>query len=104
MYAILDHSGQQFKVEIDDEILVDRMEVPAGELTEFERVLMIGDQEDCKPRIGRPQVAGARVLVEVLRHERGPKVYTARYKGPHQTKIGHRQDYTRVKIREIHPE
>jgi len=104
MYAVIDSSGKQYKVELGEEVLVDRMAAPAGELVEFDRILMVGGEDDHEPRIGQPQVEGARVLAEVLRHERGPKVVSVRYKGHSETKIGHRQDYTRVKIREIHPE
>jgi large subunit ribosomal protein L21 len=104
MYAVIDNKGQQYKVELGEEVLMDRLDTPEGELVQFDRVLMVSGEEDQEPRIGQPQVEGARVLGEVLRHERGPKLTGVRYKGPTQTKMGHRQDYTRVKIREIHPE
>lgn len=104
MYAVIDHKSKQYKVFAGDEVLLDLLDTPVGELVELSRVLMIGDEEDMPPRVGRPQVPGARVLAEVLRHEKGQKVITIRFKGPHQTKRGHRQKYTRVKIQEIHPE
>ena len=104
MYAVVDNKGQQYKVELGEEVLMDRLDTPEGELVQFDRVLMVSGDEDQEPLIGTPEVKGARVLGEVLRHERGPKLISVRYKGPSQTKMGHRQDYTRVKIREIHPE
>ena len=104
MYAVVDQGGNQYKVELGEEILVDRMDETEGELVELPRVLMVGEEEDSAPRIGQPEVEGARVLAEILAHERGPKVTTVRYKGPSQTKIGHRQDLTRLKILEIHPQ
>ena len=104
MYAVVDHKSKQYKVFTGDEILLDLIDVPVGELVALERVLMIGDEEGQPARVGRPQVPGARVLAEVLRHEKGPKVTTIRFKGPHQTQRGHRQRYTRVRIQEIHPE
>lgn len=104
MYAVIDDKGKQYTVEPGEEVQVDLMDVPAGEVVEFGRVLMVGGEQGREPRVGRPQVEGARVLAEVLRHEKGPKVITLRYKGPYQTKKGHRQRYTRVVIREILPE
>lgn len=80
------------------------MDGPDGEMVEFDRVLMVGGEEGREPRIGRPHVEGARVLAEVIRCEKGPKLTTLRYSGPHQTKKGHRQRSTRVVIREILPE
>lgn len=103
MYAVIDNKGQQYKVELGEEVQMDRLDTPEGELVEFDRVLLVSG-EDEEPRVGQPTVEGARVLGEVVAHERGPKLISVRYKGPTQTKMGHRQDYTRVKIHEIHPE
>ncbi|MHC5034006.1 MAG: 50S ribosomal protein L21 [Planctomycetota bacterium] len=104
MYAVIDNHGKQYKVEPGDQIQVDLMDCEEGELVEFERVLMVGGEG--KPRIGAPQLLGARVLAEVIRHEKGPKLTMMRFqaKANRQAKKGHRQKYTRVLIREIHPE
>ena len=104
MYAVVRERNCQYLVSEGEELLIDSMDVPVGELVEFDSVLMIAGSDDADPAIGRPLVDGARVLAEVMRHERGPKVHTVRFKGPSQTTIGHRQNYTRVKIREIHPD
>ncbi len=103
MYAVINEKGKQYKVSENQELLVDRMKAPAGDLIEFNSVLMISG-EGVDRKVGRPELDGARVLAEVVGHERGPKIHTVRFKGPSQTTIGHRQDYTRVKIREIHPD
>lgn len=104
MYAIIDHKGKQYKIATGDELQVDLIGAEEGELIEFDRVLMIGGED--QPRIGRPAVPGARVLAEVLRHEKGPKLTMMRFQavGNRQAKKGHRQKHTRVLIREIHPE
>ncbi len=104
MYAVINDKGNQYKVSEGQEVLIDRVGVPAGELIEFASVLMVGGCDGTGVRIGRPELSGARVLAQVVRHERGRKVHTVRFKGPAQTTIGHRQDYTRIKVREIHPD
>jgi len=104
MYAIIDDKGRQYKVAVGAEVAVDLMKVREGDLVEFCRVLMVGGEDGREPRVGRPVVEGARVLAEVIRHEKGPKVTTLRYRGPNQTKKGHRQRFTRVLVREIHPQ
>ncbi len=104
MYAVIDNGGKQYKVSTGDEIRVDLMDVEKGELVEFDRVLMVGDNGEA--RLGRPTLFGARVLAEVLRHEKGPKLTMMRHQAVkmRQAKKGHRQKYTRIVIREIHPE
>jgi len=104
MYAIIDNNGKQHKVRTGEEVQVDLMDAQEGELVQFDRVLLVGDTDPV--RIGTPRVPGARVLAEVIRHEKGPKLTMMRMhptKGK-QAKKGHRQRYTRVLIREIHPE
>jgi len=104
MYAVIDDKGKQYKVETGDELRVDLLDAQEGELVAFDRVLLIGDGNDV--RVGTPQVPGARVLAEVIRHEKGPKLTMMRFQATknRQAKMGHRQKYSRVIIREIHPE
>jgi large subunit ribosomal protein L21 len=104
MYAVIDNHGKQYRVEAGDEVQVDLLKADEGELVQFDRVLLIGGEG--QTRVGTPQVEGARVLAEVLRHEKGPKLTMMRFqaKGNRQAKKGHRQKHTRVLIREIHPE
>ena len=104
MYAVIDNHGKQYKVQAGDEILVDLLDAQEGELVQFDRVLMVGG--DGEVRIGRPLLLGARALAEILRHEKGPKLTMMRFHPTRgkQAKKGHRQKYTRVVIREIHPE
>ena len=104
MYAVIDNNGKQYKVEAGDEVRMDLLKAAEGELVEFDRVLMVGGEGE--PRIGAPRLQGARVLAEVVRHEKGPKLTMMRFQATknRQAKKGHRQKYTRVLIREIHPE
>ena len=104
MYAVIDNHGKQYRVETGDEIRMDLMKAEVGDLVEFDRVLMVGGEGE--PKIGTPQLAGARVLAEVISHEKGPKLTMMRLKPTLniQAKKGHRQKYTRVLVREIHPE
>ena len=68
MYAIVDNKGKQYKVATGDEIQVDLIDVEEGELVQFDRVLMVGGDEGL--RVGTPELPGARVLAEILRHEK----------------------------------
>ena len=98
MYAIIEEGGHQYKVTSGDRIQIDR-EVGADQKTiTFDRVLFVGGEGE--PKIGAPLVAGATVTADVLGPVKGPKVMTVKYrrrKG-YRKKIGHRQQYTAVKI------
>jgi len=64
-------------------------------------VLLLGGAGDV--RVGTPVVNGARVLAEVLEHGRDKKVRVFKYKNKtrYRRRFGHRQDFTRVAIRQI---
>ena len=80
---------------------IERLAVEAGQPFTFDRVLLVND--DGKVTVGAPTVTGATVLADVVEHIRGEKMLTfkmKRRKGYHKT-IGHRQELTVVKIKEI---
>ena len=52
MYAIVDIAGQQFKVEKDNKIFVNRLKAEQGASLSFDKVLLI--DEDGKVKIGSP--------------------------------------------------
>ncbi len=103
MYAIIEDSGQQFKVIEGDVVSVDLRDVGEEAASiEFDRVLLVADGDDVK--VGTPLVAGAKVVAEVVTAKlAGPKLRVFKYKrrkGYHRNK-GHRQKYTEVRITKI---
>ncbi|AGY54080.1 50S ribosomal protein L21 [Bacteroidales bacterium CF] len=101
MYAIVDIAGQQFKVEKDNKIFVNRLKAEQGASLSFDKVLLI--DEDGKVKIGSPYVEGASVKAKVLEHLKGDKVIVfkkIRRKG-FDKKNGHRQYLTQILIEEI---
>ena len=54
-------------------------------------------------RVGQPRLEGARVIAEVVEHGRGPKIIVFKYKAKtrYRRRRGHRQDYTRLAVRQI---
>ena len=101
MYAIVEISGQQFKVEKDQQIFVHRLEAKEGSKVDFENVLLIDNGG--KVNVGAPAVKGAKVTAKVLDHLKGDKVIVfkkKRRKG-YQKLNGHRQSFTQIKIESI---
>ncbi|MCH2113537.1 MAG: 50S ribosomal protein L21 [Pirellulales bacterium] len=102
MYAIIADGGHQYKVEEGQELAIDFREVSAGEKLTFDKVLAISNGTgDLK--LGTPVVAGASVLAEVVRSEKGEKlvVQKLRRRKNSRRKTGHRATHTRVKISKI---
>ncbi len=103
MYVIVEIQGQQFKAEKDRFLYVQHIEgVEEGQTVEFDRVLLADNDGDVK--IGMPVVEGAKVVCEVATPlVKGDKVIVfkkKRRKG-YRRKNGHRQQFTKVVIKDI---
>lgn len=100
MYAVIEDSGQQFRVSEGDVLDVDLRDLADDETqVQFDRVLLVSDGGDVK--VGTPLVDGATVTGEILDPEaKGPKVqsYKWRRRKGSRRKTGHRQKYLRVRI------
>ncbi|MGI6392496.1 MAG: 50S ribosomal protein L21 [Candidatus Izemoplasmatales bacterium] len=100
MYAVIETGGKQLKVEVGQEIYVEKLEVEAEQSYVFDKVLMIGGE---KTKIGKPYVKGATVTATVNKHGKDKKVIVFKYKPKkhYHRKSGHRQPYTKLTITEI---
>lgn len=101
MHAVLETGGKQYRVAAGAKLEVERLEAEAGQTFTFDRVLLISSED--KVTVGAPTVANASVVADVVGHIRGPKKIAfkmKRRKGYHKT-IGHRQNLTVVKVKEI---
>lgn len=101
MYAVLETGGKQYRVSAGDTLEIERLAIEAGQPVTFDRVLLVN--ADGKLSVGSPTIASASVLADVVAHKRGVKVIAfkmKRRKGYHRT-VGHRQELTVVKIKEI---
>ncbi len=101
MYAVLETGSKQYRVSAGDTLEVERLAVEAGQPVTLDRVLMVSNEG--KVTLGSPTVANASVLADVVEHIRGEKKVAfkmKRRKGYRKT-IGHRQELTVVKIKEI---
>lgn len=100
MYAVIKTGGKQYRVQKDDVIYVEKLDVKEGDVVNFD-VLMLGKDDGVV--IGAPVVEGAKVAGEVLGQVKSAKVVVYKYKSKknERKKQGHRQPYTKVKITEI---
>jgi len=101
MFAVVKAGGKQYKVAKDDVFSVEKMEAKAGGEVKIDDVLLA--KEGNSIHIGNPYLKGSRVVCEVLRQEREPKVIAYKYKKrkSEKKKIGHRRDVTVLRVKEI---
>ena len=100
MFAVLRLQGHQFRVEPEDVVQVPRLQAEVGTQVSVGEVLLLGDSEI---KVGSPVVAGAQVMVEVLRHLRGPKIKGSKYKKrkDYRRRWGSRSELTEIRIHAI---
>lgn len=101
MYAIVDISGKQYKVQKNDKILVNRLTADEGKSVEFDQIRMLGD--DGKVTLGTPLVKGATVKAKIVEHTKDDKViiFKKKRRKGYQTRNGHRQYLSRIEIQDI---
>ncbi len=101
MYAVIETGGKQYKVSEGDTIFIEKLGVEEGEAVTFDKVLIIGDDENVT--IGAPTVAGATVEAKVVKNGKAKKIYVFKMKRKknYRRKKGHRQPFTKVEISKI---
>ncbi|MEW4486810.1 50S ribosomal protein L21 [Thalassoglobus sp. JC818] len=103
MFAIIEDSGHQLRVEEGQTLVVDlRKEAELGQTITFDRVLLANGGADSI--IGAPAIDGATVEAEVVDDlVKGPKLEVQKFRRRKNSRrhTGHRQKYTGVKITAI---
>jgi len=100
-YAIIESGGTQYKAVEGSSIVIDRLDVEAGQQIDLNQVLLLVNEDSVA--VGTPVVKGATVKATVVGEEKGPKliIFKYRQKKHYRVKTGHRQVYTRIKIEAI---
>lgn len=100
MYAVIETGGKQYRVSPGEILNVETIAGANQSTVDLGRVLAIGDGGVI--RAGK-EVADAKVKATILSTGRDEKVIVFKFKRKNQYKrtIGHRQNFTRVKVDEI---
>jgi large subunit ribosomal protein L21 len=99
MYAVIQSGGKQYRVQVGDVVQVEKIQGDVGASVVFDRVMMLGGDENVK--LGTPTLDGVQVRGTVVDQDRDRKVliYTyKRRKNSARKTQGHRQAFTAVKI------
>lgn len=102
MYAIIETGGKQYKVEKDQILHVENLNIEEGGEVVFDKVLLVSG-DDGAITVGKPYVKGATVKGSVLKNGKSKKIIVFKYKAKknQRKKKGHRQPFTRVEIKEL---
>ncbi|MBE1554581.1 50S ribosomal protein L21 [Sporosarcina limicola] len=97
MYAIIETGGKQIKVELGQEIYIEKVVGEAKDIVTFDKVLFVGGKD---MKVGVPFVEGATVTGKVMEQGRGKKITVYKYKPKknYHRKLGHRQPFTKIII------
>ncbi len=101
MYAVIKTGGKQYRVKEGDVLKLEQLTAEVGSTFDFIEVLMLADGDDII--CGTPMIANAVVTAEVLEQGRHKKIKIIKFRRRkhHMKQMGHRQNYTQVKITAI---
>ncbi len=100
-YAVIETGGKQYRVQKGDVLDVELLAGNPGDKVTISRVLAVSNGTDLS--VGTPEVKGASVSAEVVKHLRADKVIAFRKKRRkgYKKKQGHRQNMTQIKVEAI---
>lgn len=101
MYAIIRDRGMQYRVEVGQVVDLALLDAEPGSQVELGEVLMVGG--GAQALVGTPLVEGAKVVAQIVGDVKGDKIIVFKYKNKkrYRRRTGHRQQYTRVAIKDI---
>ena len=101
MYAVIKTGGKQYRVKEGDMLKLEQLIADVGSTYDFSEVLMLADGDNIT--CGTPLVAKAVVKAEIIAHGRHKKIKIIKFRRRkhHMKQMGHRQNFTQVKITAI---
>mgnify|MGYP001188575605 FL=1 len=103
MIAIFENRGKQYKAKIGDFLKLPRIsELKKNDSITFDKVIFMKDNKG-QTTIGSPLISGIQIICEVVEQIKDKKIIVFKKKRRHnyRRKIGHRQDLTLIKVKEI---
>jgi large subunit ribosomal protein L21 len=101
MYAVIEAGGKQFRVAPGDRIKVDTIAGDIGSEIQLGKVIAL--MRDSNELVHGEGLGEAKVTATIASHGRAAKVLVFKFKRKKQYKrtIGHRQNFTEVRINQI---
>lgn len=101
MYAVIKTGGKQYRVKEGDLLKIEQIEGDVGSEVKFSEVLLM--VKDDKVTCGTPLIDNIAVNAQIVSHGRHRKIRIIKFRRRkhHMKRMGHRQNYTEVKIKAI---
>ena len=101
MLAVVEILGQQFKVQKNQKLVVNRLDQKEGSKISFENVLLIDNDKEFS--LGNPTIEGYFVEAKIIKHIRGDKivVFKKKRRKGYRVKNGHKQQLSEILIESI---
>ncbi len=101
MLAVIKTGGKQYKAEVGQHLVVEKIDAKKGESFEIKEVLLLSDEKGTT--VGEPIIANAVVKAKVVDHVRGDKiiVFKKKRRQNYRRKKGHKQELSKIEITEI---
>ena len=98
MNAVIVSGGKQYRVAEGQRIKLETIPGDVGQTIEFDQILMLSDGDNIQ--LGAPLVAGAKIQAEIIQQGRHKKIEVLKFRRRkhHMKQMGHRQNFTEVKI------
>jgi len=101
MIAVIELKGKQHLVEAGQVIRTLRIDGAKGDKVEADRVLATIDNNELQ--LGKPELKDVKVLLEIVRQARSPKLRIFKYQSKKRTsrRYGYRDNITYLRVKQI---
>ena len=101
MNAVIELKGKQHRVEPGNIIRTMRVDGEPGDTVSAERVLAVFDEGNLT--LGKPEVEGAKVELEIVRQTKSPKLKVFKYhsKKRYSRRYGQRDEITYLRVKQV---
>lgn len=103
MLAVIATGGKQYLVKPGMLLTIEKLEGEAGGEVVFDKVLLLADEAGGEVKLGTPYLSGVSVVATIEAQGRSKKIRVVKYKRKVRYKRvhGHRQAFTKVKVKEV---
>lgn len=103
MFAVIETGGKQYLIKTGDTLKIEKLEGEAGNEVVFDKVLLLAKEDGSDVKIGTPYLDGVTIAATLEEQGRGRKLRVVKFKRKVRYKrvIGHRQHFSKVKVKEV---
>lgn len=103
MFAVIETGGKQYLIKTGDTLKIEKNDAEVGKEIVFDKVLLLAKEDGTDVKIGMPYLDGVSIAATVEEQGRGKKLRVVKFKRKVRYKrvIGHRQHFTKVKIKTV---